>query len=239
MCAQGGSAGGGAKGWCLLLVVTAIGGRELWLRSWGGGVARKGPAWGDATDSSMEDHPHQVCVGCVLCLEGSGALSRGVSQTAEGPALGHEVDSLSKVVEDHPHQGACVWGPWECCLLVGLIASGDCGSQQHELASCRSSGGQGHCSWNPVAALPKPSRLACVCRHIPAYVLVCFMQLDVRLENTSWGPGPAIASEMLVPPLMELLKSHSPDTRRCATHALFGMQLAIFATWGVGHDVFG
>lgn len=40
------------------------------------------------------------------------------------------------------------------------------------------------------------------------------LQLDVRLENTSWGPGPAIVSEMLVPPLMELLSSTSADTRR-------------------------
>jgi hypothetical protein len=60
---------------------------------------------------------------------------------------------------------------------------------------------------------------AMLCHAVPCCAMLChavpcYVQLDKRLENTSWGPGPAIVSEMLVPPLMELLGAPSPDTRR-------------------------
>jgi hypothetical protein len=38
--------------------------------------------------------------------------------------------------------------------------------------------------------------------------------MDVRLVGASWGPTPAAASDLLVPPLMGLLEAPSEDTRR-------------------------
>lgn len=45
--------------------------------------------------------------------------SLGSGAAAEGPALDGALDSLSKVVEDHPHQ-VCVrvWEPGVSCLLA-------------------------------------------------------------------------------------------------------------------------
>lgn len=50
--------------------------------------------------------------------------------------------------------------------------------------------------------------------HINCWRLLLCLQMDTQLVGASWGPAPAPVSGMLVPTLLTLLTSQSPDIRR-------------------------